>query len=379
MNMNEPVDIASKRGTCPVCGIGCLTESQVKADHHSSMPADCPRAEQSLAYHNHPDRINFPMKRVGKRGAGQWQRISWDQAMDEIAAKLIKEARTAGTKIIAIDPRQSETAQLADLWLRPRPGSDGALAYGMIHVIINEGLYDKEFVERWCLGFEELKELVKPFTPEKVAELTWLPVEQILEVARIYATHKPGIITFGLGTVHQGRASNATVFGKAYQRAITGNLDVPGGDLFDEQPEHACFREEMYWDKLLDHPLRTRDNIHAHRWPASRNCSRNTRWSSPPALPPSGITVPSSANWKRCASSTPTPSCPSIPTPRRNSASSMASPWRWKPPWAACARSPGMTKRCTPRWPMPTVAGGIRSRRPTSPTFPASGNPISTC
>ncbi|CAB1367659.1 Anaerobic selenocysteine-containing dehydrogenase [Denitratisoma oestradiolicum] len=403
MQMNEPVDVAAKRGTCPVCGIGCLTKShvkdgvviKVKADHKSSMPADCPRAGQSLAYHNHPDRINFPMKRVGKRGAGQWQRISWDQAMDEIAArlaairdqygpeavqtlggsykgpgdaacwrwsslfgtpnimhlgktcgsaeynaqwatygeigspagrptpgvtkcaifwgynppvpqgvgaaKLIKEARASGTKIIVIDPRRSETAQLADLWLQPRPGSDGALAYGMIHIIISEGLYDKEFVEDWCLGFEELKELVAPFTPEKVAEITWLSVEQILEVARTYATHKPGIITFGLGTVHQGRASNATVFGKAYLRAITGNLDVPGGDLFEEQPEHARFREEMYWDKLISHPLRTRDNINAHLWPIASVRGMQASREAMAKVHPLGV---GAAFYQMCTSST---------------------------------------------------------------------------
>jgi len=364
----QPIEVL-KRGTCPVCGIGCITKStvrdamvvKVKADHDSYLPADCPRAGQALTYHNHPGRINHALKRIGRRGEGKWQRVPWEQAMDEIAArlsairdqygpeavqtlggsykgpgdaacwrwsnlfgtpnimhlgkscgsaefnaswttygeigppagrpvpgvtkcavfwgfnppvpqgvsaaKLIEQARASGTKIVAIDPRSSEITKLADLWLRPRPGSDGALAYGMLHVIIDEELFDKAFVEKWCVGFEELRALVAPFTPEKVAELTWLPEEKILEAARTYATHKPGYITFGLGTAHHGRATNAAVFGKTYLRAIVGNLDVPGGEIFDDQPRQIRFREEMYWERLFDHPLRTRDNINAHRWP----------------------------------------------------------------------------------------------------------------
>jgi anaerobic selenocysteine-containing dehydrogenase len=336
--MNEQIIETDKRGTCPICGIGCITSSnvedgevvKVKPDRDSFIPASCPRAGQSLPYHNHPDRINYPMKRVGKRGEGKWEKISWDQAMDEIAAKLsdirdeygpeavqtlngsyngwitygeigppagwpivgvtevavfwgfnppvpqgvtaeklIKEAQEKGTKIIAIDSRRSEIAEIADLWLQPRPASDGALAYGMLNIIIEEELYDKEFVENWTIGFDELKELVKPYTLEKVSELTWIPEDKILEAARSYATLKPGLMTFGLGTAHHGRASNAAVFGKHYLRAICGNLDVPGGEMFDNQPTNIAYREEMHWDKLIDHPLRTRDNINAHRWPAA--------------------------------------------------------------------------------------------------------------
>jgi anaerobic selenocysteine-containing dehydrogenase len=364
-------DPETQRGTCPICGMGCFVEVKVqdgipvrfKADHGSPHPADCPRAGQAKAYHNHPDRLNYPLKRVGNRGEGRWERIGWDRALDEIAAKLtrirdahgpeavqtlggsfkgpgdaacwrwanlfgtpnimhqgkncgsaeylaewsvygtigvvgywpmpyvtkcavfwggnppvpggiaaekaIKAARKAGTKIIVIDPRRSEAAELADIWLRIRPGADGALAYGLIHVIINEGLYDEEFVDNWCLGFEELKRAVQDYTPARVSELTWLPVKQIVEVARVYATHKPGIISFGLGTVELGNATNATVFGKAYLRAITGNLDLIGGQLLDDMPEFIRYREELHWDTLLDHPLRTRDNVGAGRWPVA--------------------------------------------------------------------------------------------------------------
>ena len=66
----------------------------------------------------------------------------------------------------------------AHLWLQLRPGTDAALALGMLHVIIHEGLYDKEFVEQWCFGFKELKERVQQFTPEKVEEVTWVPKKQ---------------------------------------------------------------------------------------------------------------------------------------------------------------------------------------------------------
>jgi len=86
----------NKRGTCPVCGVGCQVVTRlengspvaVRPDRNSPMPGDCARAGQALKYHDHPDRVNYPLKRVGRRGEGRWERISWKQAIDEIAAKL---------------------------------------------------------------------------------------------------------------------------------------------------------------------------------------------------------------------------------------------------------------------------------------------------
>jgi NADPH-dependent glutamate synthase beta subunit-like oxidoreductase len=216
----------------------------------------------------HPNRLLYPLKRTGARGEGKWQRISWDEALSTIAAKLkeIKEhsgpeaihvscgsgqkhigiqatkmaerlwptpnthlgrytcihpdvmansvtfgdtityefgpdygdarcivfwgsepdvatpaqarvvhrALRQGAKLMVIDPRPIPMARRADLWLRLRPGTDMALALSMAHVIINEGLYDRNFVEEYCHGFDRLKAHVQPHTPEWGAEITGL-------------------------------------------------------------------------------------------------------------------------------------------------------------------------------------------------------------
>src|SRR5215831_16818953 len=93
---SDASDAVTKRGTCPICGVGCFVEAKIvdnrpisiRPDRTAGFPADCPRAGQAREYHDHPDRLNYPLKRVGKRGEGKWEQISWDQALDEIAAKL---------------------------------------------------------------------------------------------------------------------------------------------------------------------------------------------------------------------------------------------------------------------------------------------------
>ena len=358
----------TKRGTCPICGVGCFVEAKIvdnkpisiRPDRTAGFPADCPRAGQARDYHDHPDRLNYPLKRVGKRGEGKWERIGWDQALDEIATKLasirerfgpeavqtmggsykgagdvscwrwsslwgtpnilyqgkncgeaellsewavygdqtcignqpipgvtkcvilwgvggamslasqrknLKAYQEAGGKLIVVDPRRTELTDMADIWLQIRPGTDGALAYGMLHVIIAEQLYDAEFVSQWCTGFEELAAAVRDFTPQRVSEITWIPADDIVAAARMFATNKPAHIPFGLGVAELGKGTTSAVFGKSYLRAITGNLDVEGGARFADQPASTRLREEMHWDKLIDHPLRTRDNISAATWP----------------------------------------------------------------------------------------------------------------
>lgn len=105
---------------------------------------------------------------------------------------LAKKGRNA--KLIVIDPRRTFLASLADIWLQVRPGTDIVLALGMIHTIIEEELYDKVFVARWCYGFNELKEYVRDYPPEKVAEITWIAPDKIREAARLYATTKPAVL-----------------------------------------------------------------------------------------------------------------------------------------------------------------------------------------
>jgi len=271
---------------------------------------------------SHPDRLKYPQKRVGARGEGKWQRISWDEALDMVARKLkdLKEkhgpeslamclgephqleyafgqrfatyfgtpnvatpggycgtpltlafAYTLGSiavcdgaatpkmivlwganiihtsggitrdslrshllngaKLVVIDPKRIDIAKRADMWVRIRPQSDGALALGLLKVIIEEKLYDEWFVGNWTVGFDELRRHVRTFTLDDVEKVTWVPREQIIKFARLYAESKPTTIQMGNGletNVNSVQSQRAI----ATMSAICGNVNVPGGDIF---------------------------------------------------------------------------------------------------------------------------------------------------
>ena len=103
-----------------------------------------------------------------------------------------------GTKLIVVDPALTWLASKADVWLQVRPGTDCALALGMLNVIINEDLYDHDFVENWCYGFDELVERVAEYPTDKVAEICWLDEQDIIDAARMYAAAKPAGVQWGL-------------------------------------------------------------------------------------------------------------------------------------------------------------------------------------
>ncbi len=131
---------------------------------------------------------------------------------------------------VVIDPRMTPTGAGADLWLPITPGTDMALAYGMIHEIISKGLHDKEFVAKWVEGFDELVRFVnaKGYSPEWAAGITGIPAETIRKVARLYATTKPATLFTNSGISHHVNAVD-TFRVLAILVAITGNLGVPGG------------------------------------------------------------------------------------------------------------------------------------------------------
>jgi len=319
----------------------------------------CVKAGTAVDFHNHSSRLDYPLKRVGKRGEDKWQRIHWDQAMEEIAQRLdeirssygpeavvalggtihthgdamawrwchlfgtpnmiwqgkncgeaqmlsdcavlgyssmgavssktrcaviwggnpaesaspnvwagLQEAKERGCKFIVVDPRRTETAEMADLWLQIRPGTDGALGLGMLNVIINEKLYDREFVERWCLGFDKIKALVQEYPPHHIADITWIPEDKIVQAARWYATLKPAALTWGVADCQiGGGAVKSSVLTKSILRAITGSLDIRGGNLIGSTPQRLRWIKNIMWDHQFDHPLRKRDNLGADRWP----------------------------------------------------------------------------------------------------------------
>jgi len=325
-----------KKAICMWCHCHCRVSVHIKDGELIKIDVDeelpqgnllattvkaCPRARAAAEWFHHSDRLNYPLKRMGEKGEGKWQRISWDQALDEIARKLaelksiygpetlaftmgtyrthqeytarffnlfgspnlvggpanvcfcpanvisaamygwpgnqpwlrpeltkcllllganpseshrllwyaILATQKAGAKLIVVDPRRTKLAERADIWLQPRPGTDGALIMAMINVIITEELYDKEFVERWCHGFDKLVARARDYTPEKVAEITWLPAEKIREAARLYATSKPAA-TFDTMGIEQLPNNAETMQARFILPAITGNLDVRGGE-----------------------------------------------------------------------------------------------------------------------------------------------------
>lgn len=147
-----------------------------------------------------------------------------------VIGSQLKRALDRGARLIVIDPRKTGVASKADLWIKPKPGTDLFLALGMLGVIIEKDLHDKPFVERWTKGFPELKDHLQHYPLEKVSELTWVPKEEIMKAARLYAQTKPAALQWGNAIEHNlysfqcARALLALM-------AITGNLDAPGGNV----------------------------------------------------------------------------------------------------------------------------------------------------
>jgi anaerobic selenocysteine-containing dehydrogenase len=166
--------------------------------------------------------------------------ITWGQhpangCPDAFYGHWIVDCMKRGSKIIAVDPRNTWTTSRAVLHLQSRPGTDGALALGMLNVIINENLYDKDFVAKWTHGFDELKARVQEYPPEKVAEITWVPVDKIRQAARMYATAKPATMRFGQ-PLDSNREGCATIHALNCLWALTGNIDIPGGSVISRPP-----------------------------------------------------------------------------------------------------------------------------------------------
>ena len=321
---------------CRMCHGGCGVLVYTKNGRVEKIAGDpeCPinhgtlcskgLASAQLAYH--PDRLTYPVKRLGPKGSGRWERISWDEALDTIAEKLLNyresfgaesvvlgygtgreneaviyrfanlfgtpnvltaghfcygpriatsiltcgtnpivdyenhpqcimvwgnnvvisnpdcykgepfsNAVNSGAKLIAVDPRLTRIAARADVWLPLRPGTDAALAFGMLRVIIEEGLYDKDFVENHVHGWDPFVKRVMEYPLEKVEEITWVPAQKIKEAARLFATIKPAAIQWGVAIEQQVNcADNDRLL--MFLMGITGNIDVPGGQVLFKPP-----------------------------------------------------------------------------------------------------------------------------------------------
>ncbi|MCP3971831.1 MAG: molybdopterin-dependent oxidoreductase [Rhodobacteraceae bacterium] len=163
-------------------------------------------------------------------------------ATDSPPAKIrkIKKAQKQGARVVCIDHRYSETARgLKTEWLGIRPGTDGALALAIAHVMIAEGLYHEEFVERWCHGFDAYRKYVQTFTPGYAAALTGVPAEDIADLARAIGMARGCAISMytGLEYSNSGVQSIRAVL---CLQALGGFIDAPGGKVFKmpDRPMH---------------------------------------------------------------------------------------------------------------------------------------------
>jgi anaerobic selenocysteine-containing dehydrogenase len=155
-----------------------------------------------------------------------------------------------GSKIISVDPRHTWMTTRSEYHLQLRPGTGGALALGMLNVIINENLYDKEFVKKYTFGFDELKKRVQEYPPGRMADITEVPEKLIVGAARLYATSKPAAIHWGLA-VDMEPESTSVAQAIAHLWSITGNIDIPGGQVI-ARPSHGVTAYPFTTKELMD-------------------------------------------------------------------------------------------------------------------------------
>ena len=322
---------------CRMCHGGCGVLIYLKDGKVEKIAGDpdCPInhgtlcskgiASAQLAYH--PDRLTYPVRRIGPKASGKWERISWDEALDTIAERILlykekfgaesivpgygtgRENEAAiyrfsnllgtpnvltaghfcygpriatsiltcgtnpivdyenhpkcimvwgnnlvisnpdcykgepfsvsidkGAKLIAVDPRLTRIAARSDVWLQLRPGTDTALALGMLNVIVNEELYDREFVKNHVHGWKPFVERVNEYPLDKVEKITWVPAEKIREAARLFATTRPAAIQWGVAIEQQVNCADNNRALMALM-GITGNIDVSGGQMLFSPPK----------------------------------------------------------------------------------------------------------------------------------------------
>ncbi len=343
-----------KPTNCHYCGYCCaflatvedgrvtdLVPDPSRYPYDERILAGCRRWRMNLDALDGPDRVNYPLRRAGKRGGNEWERVSWDEALDDIAARLRALADEHGPETLAsaiggphasfwplhrfmnlfgspnnmgigqicwnpriwmdaltfgwtveadivpgvteclfiwgtnpaqsdnsafwrsilafarsdaalvvVDPRRTQAAAVADLWLPVRPGTDCTLALGLLHVIIGEGLVDRAFVDAWCHGFDELAEHVRPYTPAHVAAVCGLPEDDIVRAARLFGRAGAAALVSGRGVDQVG--ANVAPMHRAIccLRAVTGNVDKPGSCVLAEGPDFVSEMELEMSDAL---------------------------------------------------------------------------------------------------------------------------------
>jgi anaerobic selenocysteine-containing dehydrogenase len=173
-----------------------------------------------------------------------------------LASKLYKALDRGGLQLIVIDPKRTPLAKRG-LHIPIRPGTDCALALAMLNVITSEGLYDREFIDKYTLGFDKLVEHVRQYPPEAVEKITWVPAEDIRKISRLFATAGSACIISGLCSMdqHINGLQNGRVF--ALLQAVTGNVDVPGSWVNVPFPRLGSLHIKVDEDPIgsAEHPL----------------------------------------------------------------------------------------------------------------------------
>lgn len=178
---------------------------------------------------------------------------------DPVQWMALKRAKARGARVIVIDPFRTPAADLADVWLRPRPGTDAAIGLAMAHILIAEDLYDHSFTEQWCFGFDRFARHVSQFTPAWAEARSGVPAKDIIAAARIYAKG-PSCFVSGHGI--DGSSTGVQTFRAFFALvAITGNVDRIGGNRRAKKP-HGF---KTNFDVLFDPDYRLPPEIEEQR------------------------------------------------------------------------------------------------------------------
>ncbi len=188
---------------------------------------------------------------------------------DEYKGYYILDALRTGTKLVVVDPRRTWLSKRADIWIPVRPGTDSALAWGMVKVIVEEKLYDEEFVEKYVHGWERFVERANTYSMDWIESVTGVSKKLIRDAARMYAETRPSAIHWGVA-LEQTRDCTNNIRLLISLMAITGNLDVPGGNVFYLPPPvvtvsqlglHRLLPEEQKKKRLGGERFRLADMI----------------------------------------------------------------------------------------------------------------------
>lgn len=174
--------------------------------------------------------------------------VVWNNA-DEYTGENLMRVLSQGSKLIVVDPRLTYLAGRADVWLQLRPGTDTALMLGMANAIIEEELYDQEFVEKYVHGWDDFRRRVKEYPLDRVEQITWVPQDKIREAARLFARTKPAAIQWGVAIEQSINCidNDRTLI---YLVALTGNLDARGGNVFYTPPKAQNIGQFAAHDQL---------------------------------------------------------------------------------------------------------------------------------